>query len=80
MSGLPRPCPSCGGACGYTPRTGCRYKGGVTKDDQIAALRRDLFDARALVHGAVHLLARNTEAAEFTRRAERWLSDQAKGK
>jgi hypothetical protein len=52
----------------------------MTKDDQIAALRRDLADARALVHGALHLLQGEAGAQAFASRAEKWLSAQAQAK
>lgn len=36
MTATPRQCPSCGGACGYTKRDGCRYV-----DRSIAAVNKE---------------------------------------
>jgi hypothetical protein len=69
MSESPRRCPSCGGACGYTKRYGCRY---VAADTEADALRRDLRDARLLITGALHLAQYKPDMTEWSNRAMEW--------
>lgn len=69
MSGVPRRCPSCGGACGRTKRSGCRYVG---RESEADVLKRELRDARLLIAGALHLAWGKEDMNEWSLRAMRW--------
>lgn len=75
MTGIPRQCPSCGGACGRTKRSGCRYVGRETEAD---VLRRELRDARLLIAGALHLAWGKADMNEWSIRALKWQEAQAR--
>lgn len=69
MAGTPRRCPSCGGACGYTKRRGCRYVAGET---EVERLQRALRDARLLISGALHLAQYKPDIDAWANRAMKW--------
>lgn len=75
MDALPKPCPSCGGACGRTKRSGCKYVGGETEADR---LRRELRDARMLIAGALHLSWGKSDMTEWATKAMRWQEGQTR--
>lgn len=75
MARTPRRCPSCGGACGRTKRSGCRYVGRETEAD---VLRRELRDARLLIAGALHLAWGKADMNDWSIRALKWQEAQAR--